>query len=123
MAAPDSHKSPPEPPWVSAMPAATGLWSMILTFRWRYCPGSVWSSLLTIFRERESHDMADRLEAAAEKQWEAHLRTEKIMKRSEKQVQLQAERFKTIPRDEVKTQRKTQLYKSVVWMWVLESFL
>ena len=39
MAASNSNKSPPEPVWVSAMPAATGLWSMILTFRWKYFVG------------------------------------------------------------------------------------
>ena len=61
------------------------------------------------FRERDSHDVADRLEAAAEKQWEVHLRTEKILNRSEKQVQPQNTRLKTSsPRDEVKTQIKSQ---------------
>jgi len=51
-----------EPAWVHAMPAATGLWSMILTFR-----------------ERGSYDVADNLLAAAEKNWEAHLRTQALM--------------------------------------------
>ena len=52
--------------------------------------------------------MADRLEAAAEKQWEVHLRTQSIMNRSEKLVQLQTTRLKTTPTDELKTQRKSQ---------------
>ena len=69
---------------------------------------NVQSSLLQHFRERDSHDVADRLEAAAEKQWEVHLRTQKIMNRSEKQVQPQTTRLKTTSRDEVKTQRKSQ---------------
>ena len=61
------------------------------------------------FRERDSHDVADRLEAAAEKQWEVHLRTQNIFNRSsETQAQLQTARLKTVSRDEVKTQRKSQ---------------
>ena len=55
--------------------------------------------------------MADRLEAAAEKQWEVHLRTQSIMNRSEKLVPLQTcqpTRLKTTPRDELKTQRKSK---------------
>ena len=110
MAASNSHKSPPEPLWVSAMPAATGLWSMILTFRWAVgCRLYVYNR--QHFRERDSHDMADRLEAAAEKQWEVHLRTQSIMNRSEKLVQLQTyqpTRLKTTPSDELKTQRKSK---------------
>jgi len=51
-----------EPAWVSVLPAASGLWNMIVTFR-----------------ERGSHDIADNLEAAAEKQAEAHLRTQQLM--------------------------------------------
>ena len=115
MAASNSNKSPPEPVWVSAMPAATGLWSMILTFRWKYFVGCgeevvcLVLILLIHFRERDSHDIADRLESAAEKQWEVHLKTQSIMNRSsEKQLQLQTTRLKTISRDEVKTQSKSQ---------------
>lgn len=54
--------------------------------------------------------MADRLEAAAEKQWEVHLRTQQIMNRSEKQGQLQPQttRSRTFSRDEAKTHRKSQ---------------
>ena len=39
MAAANSNKSAPEPLWVSGMPAATGLWSMILTCRYRELMG------------------------------------------------------------------------------------
>jgi len=55
-------KEQKEPDWVSVLPAASGLWSMIVTFR-----------------ERGSDDIADKLEAAAEKQAEAHLRTQQLM--------------------------------------------
>ena len=51
-----------EPAWVSVLPAAKGLWKMIVSFR-----------------ERGSNDIADNLEAAAEKQAEAHLRTQELM--------------------------------------------
>ena len=51
-----------EPAWVSVLPAAKGLWNMIVSFR-----------------ERGSNDIADNLEAAAEKQAEAHLRTQELM--------------------------------------------
>ena len=49
---------------MSVMPSAKGLWKMIVTFR-----------------ERGSHDTADNLEAAAEKQAEVHLRTQELMNR------------------------------------------
>ena len=51
-----------EPAWVSVLPAARGLWNMIVSFR-----------------ERGSNDIADNLEAAAEKQAEAHLRIQELM--------------------------------------------
>jgi len=51
-----------EPAWVSVLPSAKGLWSMIVTFR-----------------ERGSNEIADNLEAAAEKQAEVHLKTQELM--------------------------------------------
>jgi len=51
-----------EPPWVSVLPSTRGLWNMINTFR-----------------ERGSHDTADTLEAAAEKQAEVHLKVQQVM--------------------------------------------
>jgi hypothetical protein len=61
-----------EPPWVSVLPAARGLWNMIVTFR-----------------ERGSHEIADNLEAAAEKQAEAHLKTQQLMMNKHKPPQIQ----------------------------------
>lgn len=51
-----------EPVWVSRLPAAAGLWRMILAFR-----------------ERGSHEVADSLQAALEQQWEVHCRTEQLL--------------------------------------------
>ena len=59
---PKSNTTIKEPAWVSVLPAAKGLWNMIVSFR-----------------ERGSNDIADNLEAAAEKQAEAHLRTQALM--------------------------------------------
>ena len=53
-----------EPAWVSVLPSAKGLWSMIVTFR-----------------ERGSNEIADNLESAAEKQAEVHLKTQELMSR------------------------------------------
>ncbi|XP_023325589.1 uncharacterized protein LOC111699210 isoform X2 [Eurytemora carolleeae] len=52
------------PKWVEILPAAGGIWSMIKTLR-----------------ERGNHEIADKLQLAAEKQAEAHLRTEQILSR------------------------------------------
>ena len=63
-----------EPPWVAVLPAARGLWSMIVTFR-----------------QRGNHQIADNLEAAAEKQAEAHLKTQQVMMEKYRPVKCAAE--------------------------------